>query len=66
MGKKGKTYSCSNKDGDSSYKEKVSKKEKKGRNKHDKPFYNSISFNYNSMPISTSYTSIPIGKASMG
>jgi hypothetical protein len=61
--KKSKTYSSSSEDGDSSFEEEVSKKGRKGRNKHDKPSYNSISFNYNNMPISTSYTSIPVGKA---
>jgi predicted RNase H-like nuclease (RuvC/YqgF family) len=61
-GTKGKTYSYSSEDGDSSFEEEVSKKGRKGRNKHDKPSYNSMSFNYNSMPISTSYTSIPVGK----
>jgi hypothetical protein len=33
----------------SSSKEEVSNKGRKGRNKHDKPSYNSMSFNYNSM-----------------
>jgi hypothetical protein len=54
-GKKGKTYS--------SFEEEVSHKGRKGRNKHDKPSYNSMSFNYNNMPNSTAYTSVPIGKA---
>jgi hypothetical protein len=35
-GKKGKTYSSSNQDGDSSFEDEVSKKGRKGRNKHDK------------------------------
>jgi hypothetical protein len=48
---------------DSSFKEDVSKKEKKGIRNHDKSSYNSIFFNYNNMPSSTTYTSIPIGKA---
>jgi hypothetical protein len=62
-GKKATTYSSLSKDGDSSFKEEVSKKGRKGRNKHHKPSYNSMSFNYNNMPNSTAYTSIPIGKA---
>jgi hypothetical protein len=61
-GKKGKTYSSSNQDGDSSFEDEVSKKGRKGRNKHDKhPI--TLSFNYNNMHIYTSYTFIPIGKA---
>jgi hypothetical protein len=48
---------------DSSYEEKDSKKGKKGRNNRDKPSYNSISFNYDNMSITTAYTSIPVGKA---
>jgi hypothetical protein len=60
-GKKGTTYSSSSEDGDSD--EEVSKKGRKGRNKHDKASYNTMSFNYNSMPSSTAYTSVPIGKA---
>jgi hypothetical protein len=62
-GKRAKTYSSSSEDGDSSFKEEVSNKGRKGRNKHDKPSYNSMSFNYNNMPNSTAYTSVPIGKA---
>jgi hypothetical protein len=62
-GKKDKTYFCSSKDGDSSFKEEVSHKGRKERNKHDKPSYNSMSFNHNNMPNSTAYTSVPIGKA---
>jgi hypothetical protein len=58
--KKTKVYSSSSEDGDS--KEEVSKK---GRNerKLDKPSYNSMSFNYNTMPSSTTYTFVPFGKA---
>jgi hypothetical protein len=41
----------------------VSKREKKERRNHDKPSYNSMSFNYNNMPSTTAYTSIPIDKA---
>jgi hypothetical protein len=61
--KKGKTHSSSSEEGDSSSEEDVFKKGRKGRNKHDKPSYNSMSFNYNNMPISSSYTFVPIGKA---
>jgi hypothetical protein len=59
--KKGTTYSSSSEDDDSN--EEVSKKEKKGRNKHDKHSYNTMSFNYNNMPSSTAYTFRPVGKA---
>jgi hypothetical protein len=31
--------------------------------KRDKSSYNAISFNYNNMPSSTAYTSVPVGKA---
>jgi hypothetical protein len=62
-GKKATTYSSSSKDGDSSFEEEVSNKGRKGRNKHDKPSYNSMSFNYNNISNSIVYTSIPIGKA---
>jgi hypothetical protein len=48
---------------DSSNEEDVSKKGKKGRNNRDKPSYNSMSFNYDNMPSTTAYTSIPIGKS---
>jgi hypothetical protein len=60
-GKKGITYSSSSEDGDSE--KDVSKNGREGRNKHDKPSYNSMFFNYNNMTNSTTYTSIPIGKA---
>jgi hypothetical protein len=60
-GKKGITYSSSSEDSDSE--EEVSKKGRRGRNKHDKPSYNTMSFNYNNMPNSTAYTSVPVGKA---
>jgi hypothetical protein len=43
-------------------KRKTPKKEKRGRNNHDKSFCNSMSFNYDNMPSTTTYTSIPIGK----
>jgi hypothetical protein len=48
---------------DSSYEEEHSKKGKKGRNNHDKPSYNSMSFNYDNVPSTTIDTSIPTGKA---
>jgi hypothetical protein len=62
-GKKSTKYSSSSEVGDSSFKEEVSNKERKGRTKHDRPSYNSISFNYNNMPNSTAYTFVPVGKA---
>jgi hypothetical protein len=62
-GKKTKGGSSSSKDEDSSLEEDVSKKGKKGRNNRDKLSYNSMSFNYDNMPNTTAYTSIPIGKA---
>jgi hypothetical protein len=62
-GKKTKGGSFSSEDEDSSLEEDVSKKEKKGRNYHDKPSYNSMSFNYDNMSSTTAYTSIPVGKA---
>jgi hypothetical protein len=56
-----RVYSSSEEE-DSLYEEEDSKKEKRGRNNHDKSFYNSMSFNYDNMPSTTTYTSIPIGK----
>jgi hypothetical protein len=61
--KKTKGSSSSSEQEDSSFKEDVSKKEKKERRNHDEPSYNSMFFNYNNIPISTAYTSIPIDKA---
>jgi hypothetical protein len=61
--KRTKGGSSSSKEEDSSYEQEDSKKGKKGRNSHDKPSYNSISFNYDNMPSTTVYISIPIGKA---
>jgi phage-related minor tail protein len=55
-------YSSSEEE-DSSYEEEDSKKGKKGRNNRDKPSYNSMSFNYDNMPSTTAYISIPVGKA---
>jgi predicted RNase H-like nuclease (RuvC/YqgF family) len=40
-GRKGKAYSSSSEDGNSSFEEEISNK---GRKKHDKPSYNSMSF----------------------
>jgi hypothetical protein len=48
---------------DSSNEEDVSKNGKKGSNNRDKPSYNSMSFNYDNMPSTIAYTSIPVGKA---
>jgi hypothetical protein len=61
--KRTKGVSSSNEEEDSSYEEEDSKKGKKGRNNHDNPSYNSISFNYDNMTSTTAYTSIPVGKA---
>jgi hypothetical protein len=60
--KRTKGCSSSSKEEDSSNEEDVSKKGKKGRNNCDKPSYNSLSFNYDNMPSTGTYTSIPIGK----
>jgi hypothetical protein len=60
-GKKATTYSSSSEDDDSD--EEIIKKRRKGRNKHDKTSYNIMSFNYNNMSSSITYTSVPIGKA---
>jgi hypothetical protein len=48
---------------DSSYEEDASNKAKKDKKKCDKSSYNAISFNYNNMPSSTAYTSVPVAKA---
>jgi hypothetical protein len=61
--KRTKGVSFSSEEEDSSYEEDASKKGEKGRNNHDKPSYNLISFNYDNMPSITAYTSIPIIKA---
>jgi hypothetical protein len=61
--KRTKGGSSSSDEEDSSYEEKDSKKGKKGKNNRDKLSYNSMSFNYDSMPSTAAYTSIPIGKA---
>jgi septal ring factor EnvC (AmiA/AmiB activator) len=62
--KRTKGGSSSSEEEDSSYEEEYSKKGKKGINNHDKSSYNSMSFNYDNMPSTTAYTSIPVGKAS--
>jgi hypothetical protein len=61
--KKTKGNSFSSEEEDSSFEEDVSKREKKGRRNHDKSSYNSMSFNYDNMPSTTAYSSIPVGKA---
>jgi septal ring factor EnvC (AmiA/AmiB activator) len=60
--KRTKGGSSSSEEEDSSYEEEESKKGKKGRNNRDKPSYNSMSFNYDNMPSTTAYTSIPVSK----
>jgi hypothetical protein len=62
-GKKTKRGSSSSEDEDSSLEEDVFKRGKKGRNNQDKLSYNLMSLNYDNMPSTTVYTSIPIGKA---
>jgi chlorite dismutase len=61
--KRTKGCSSSSEEENSSYEVDVSKKGKKGRNNRNKPSHNSMSFNYDNMPSTTAYTSIPIGKA---
>jgi hypothetical protein len=61
--KKCEKYSSLSKDDDSSFKEEVSNKGRKGRKKHDDSSYNAMSFNYNNISSSTAYTSIPVSKA---
>jgi hypothetical protein len=63
-GKKTKRGSSSSEDEDSALEDDVSNNGKKGRNNREKPSYNSMSFNYDNMPSTITYTSIPIGKAS--
>jgi hypothetical protein len=60
--KKDKKNVSASEDDDSSYEEDASNKAKKDKKKRDKS-YNAMSFNYNNMPTSTAYTSVPIGKA---
>jgi hypothetical protein len=61
-GKKGKRHSSLSEDDDFSFEEKVSNKGKKERKRHGKSSYNAMSFNYDNMPSSTAYTSVPVGK----
>jgi hypothetical protein len=61
--KRTKGGSSSSEEEYAAYEEEDSKKGKKGRNNRDKPSYNSMSFNYDNMPSTTAYTSIPVGKA---
>jgi hypothetical protein len=61
--KRTKGCSSSSEKEDSSYEKEDSKKGKRVRNNRDKPSYNSMSFNYDNMPSTTAYTSIPVGKA---
>jgi hypothetical protein len=60
--KKGKKNVSGSEDDDSSCEEGASNKAKKDKKKHNKSLYNAMSFNYNNMPSSTVYTSIPVGK----
>jgi hypothetical protein len=57
------TQSSSSEIGDSSSEEEVSNMGRKGRNKHGRPLYNSMSFNYNNLPNATAYTSVLDGNA---
>jgi hypothetical protein len=61
--KKGKKYSSTSEDGDSSYEEEVSNKRKREKQKRNKSSYNAMSFNYNNMPSSTTYTSVLVSNA---
>jgi hypothetical protein len=61
--KRTKGGSSSSEEEDPSYEEEDSKKGKKRRNNHNKPSYNSTSFNYDNMSSITTYSSIPIGKS---
>jgi hypothetical protein len=58
-----KKNASASEDDDSSYEEDVSNKTKKDKKKCDKSSYNAMSFNYNNIPSSTAYISIPVGKA---
>jgi hypothetical protein len=61
--KKGKRSGSASDDDDSSYEEEASNKAKRDKKKSDKSSYNAMSFNYNHMPSSMTYTSMHIGKA---
>jgi hypothetical protein len=54
--------SLSNEEIDDSSEEKVKGKGKRGR-KEDKRYYNTNSFNYDNLPPSNGFTSVPVGKA---
>jgi hypothetical protein len=58
-----KKNASASEDDNSSYEEDVSNKTKKDKKKCDKSSYNAMSFNYNNIPSSTAYISIPVGKA---
>jgi hypothetical protein len=60
--KKDKKNASATEDDDYSYEEDVSNKSKKDNKKHDKSSYNAMSFNYNNMPSSTAYTSVPLAR----
>jgi hypothetical protein len=61
--KKDKKNVSASEDDDSSCEEDASNKAKKDKKKRNKSSYNAMSFNYNNMPSSTTYTSILVGKA---
>jgi hypothetical protein len=61
--KKDKKNVSASEDDDSSYEEDASNKVKKDKKKRDKSSYNAMSFNYNNMPSSTAYSSVPVSKA---
>jgi hypothetical protein len=61
--KKGKKNVSAGEDDDSSCEEDASNKAKKDKKKRNKSSYNAMSFNYNNMPSSTTYTSVHVGNA---
>jgi hypothetical protein len=61
--KKDKKNVSISEDDDSSDEEDASNKAKKDKKKRDKSSYNAMSFNYNNMSSSTTYTFVPICKA---
>jgi hypothetical protein len=61
--KKGKKNTSTSDDDNSSYEEEASNKAERDKKKHDKYSYNAMSFNYNHMPSSIAYTSMPVSKA---
>jgi uncharacterized small protein (DUF1192 family) len=60
--KKDKKNGSASDDDDSSYEEEASNKAKRDKKKCDKSSYNAVYFNYNHMPSSTAYTSMPLAK----